>query len=286
VFGEGHTAGHQFWRHRHRTDGDPALRDGIRAVYQAIDAELGALRALLPMSHNVAVVSSVGLRSLYPAGGLGEATLRALGYQHAPRPAAAAGIPGPLSIARTLLPTAVREWLSRFLSRDTRERLLAEGFASGTDWSRTRAFAVPSAFQSFVRVNLRGREPQGIVEPGAEYAALLDEIEADLRALRDAETGRTLATRVTRMTRPDGVVPPVLPDIIVDWDFSDRFISTIDHPRARITIAEPEFFRDSEHTTEGFLALAGPQVPTLDAATSFDAGAVAPLLQQLAMGTA
>ncbi len=284
VFGEGHTAGHQFWRHHHRADADPALRDGIRAVYQAIDTELGALRALLPASHNVAVVSSVGLRSLYPGGGLGDAMLRALGYQHAPRAVAAAGIPGPLSIARRLLPTAVREWLSRFLSRETRERLLADGFANGTDWSRTRAFAIPSAFQSFVRVNLQGREPQGIVASGAEYAAVLDEIEADVRALRDAKTGRTLATHVTRMTSPDGAAPWVLPDIIVDWDFSDRFITTIDHPRARITLTEPEFFRDSEHTAEGFLAVAGPDAPMLAAGASFEAREVAPLLRRMATG--
>jgi len=286
VFGEGHTAGHQFWRHHHRADADPALRNGIRAVYQAIDAELGALRALLPASHNVAVVSSVGLRSLYPGGGLGEAMLRALGYQQAPRPAAATGIPGPLTVARRLLPMAVREWLSRFLSRETRERLLADGFVNGTDWSRTRAFAIPSAFQSFVRVNLRGREPQGVVAPGVDYVALLDELEVDLRALRDAETGRPLATHVTRMMSADGVAPHVLPDIIVDWDFSDRFITTIDHPRARITLSEPEFFRDSEHTAEGFLAVAGPDAPLLSAAASFEARAVASLLRCMATGAA
>lgn len=288
VFGEGHTAGHQFWRHHHGGGTDAALREGIRTVYQAIDEELGALRALLPASHNVAVVSSVGLRSLYPGGDVGEAMLRALGYQHAPRSAAAAsGFPGPLTIARALLPTSVREWLSRLLlSRDARERLLADGFANGTDWSRTRAFAIPSAFQSFIRVNLQGREPVGIVAPGAEYAALLDELEADLRALRDAETGRVLATHVTRMTSLNAEAPHVLPDLIVDWDFSDRFITTIDHPRARITIREPEFFRDSEHTRQGFLAMAGPDVPTLDATTPFDAGGVAPLLHRLAVDVA
>jgi len=284
VFGEGHTAGHQFWRHRHRTESDPALRDGIRAVYQAIDAELGALRALLPTSHNVAVLSSVGLRSLYPGGDVGESFLRALGYQCAPQAAARTGVPGPLALARRLMPTALRVWLSRFLSRATRERLLADGFANGTDWARTRAFAIPSAFQSFVRVNLRGREPQGIVAPGAEYAALLDELEHELRALRDAETGRVLATRIVRMTGADGAPPHVLPDLIVDWDFSDRFVTAIAHPRARIMLAEPEFFRDSEHTAEGFLAVAGPHAPPLDRTTPVDACAVAPLLQRLALG--
>ncbi len=282
MFGEAHTAGHQLWRHHHRAGNDPVLRNGIRAVYQAIDAELGALRALMPASHNVVVISSVGLRSLYPGGGVGDAMLRTLGYQVAPQPAAAKGIPGPLTIARRLLPTSVREWLSRFLSRETRERLLADGFANGTDWSRSRAFAIPSAFQSFVRVNLQGREPRGIVKPGAEYAALLDELEADLRALRDADTGRVLATHVTRMTNENGEAPRVLPDLIVDWDFSDRFITNIDHPRGCFTITEPEFFRDSEHTMQGFLAVAGPHVPVLDEAVTFDACAVAPLLRRLA----
>lgn len=51
------------------------------------------------------------------------------------------------------------------------------------DWSNTRAYSFGNIGQIFV--NLRGREPQGIVEPGAEYERLLDEITAALFELKD-----------------------------------------------------------------------------------------------------
>jgi predicted AlkP superfamily phosphohydrolase/phosphomutase len=62
------------------------------------------------------------------------------------------------------------------------------------DWTRTRAFLVQKgelAEGSTVRLNVRGREPQGIVEPGAAYERLREEILGRLRALRDP-AGRPL----------------------------------------------------------------------------------------------
>jgi len=55
--------------------------------------------------------------------------------------------------------------------------------ADVVDWSRTRAYSFGNIGQIYV--NLRGREPQGIVEPGAEYERLLDEITEALYALTD-----------------------------------------------------------------------------------------------------
>jgi predicted AlkP superfamily phosphohydrolase/phosphomutase len=57
-------------------------------------------------------------------------------------------------------------------------------FWEGVDWSRTRAYAVGLGQIYF---NLRGRESQGIVSPGAEYKALQDEIAAKLITLKDPE---------------------------------------------------------------------------------------------------
>jgi predicted AlkP superfamily phosphohydrolase/phosphomutase len=54
------------------------------------------------------------------------------------------------------------------------------------DWSRTRAYAVGLAG---MYLNLRGREAEGIVEPGKEAEALKAEIIARLSGLRDEEKG-------------------------------------------------------------------------------------------------
>jgi predicted AlkP superfamily phosphohydrolase/phosphomutase len=50
------------------------------------------------------------------------------------------------------------------------------------DWSRTRAYSI--GYIGEVHINLKGREPQGIVEPGEEYERTRDAVIADLRALK------------------------------------------------------------------------------------------------------
>nr|MBA2451181.1 alkaline phosphatase family protein [Chloroflexota bacterium] len=165
VFTESHWAGHQFWRYRPEAlPADPppaadALAHAIRDVYQAIDRQLGLLLATLSPRANVFVVSSVGMEDHYPTGGLVEALCRQLGYQATPE--ATSRPRTPLALARRALPEAVRIALSRHLPRDSRERLLADQFRDGTDWTKTTAFAIPSAYTSFPRVNLEGREPRG-----------------------------------------------------------------------------------------------------------------------------
>ena len=86
------------------------------------------------------------------------------------------------------------------------------------DWSKTRAFALPWAYDGYLRINQRGREPGGIVAPGAEREQLLAEIERAVRALRIAGTDEPAAKVVVRAQEavsrrgigraagPDGVV--------------------------------------------------------------------------------
>lgn len=47
-------------------------------------------------------------------------------------------------------------------------------------------------------VNLKGREAQGIVSPGAEYEELLDDLTRRLRALVDPETGEPVIEQIFR----------------------------------------------------------------------------------------
>lgn len=69
------------------------------------------------------------------------------------------------------------------------------GYLQFVDWSRTRAYAVGLGM---IFVNLRGREPEGIVDP-ADVPALFDSIARDLRATRDG--GRPVIRDVYRMDR-------------------------------------------------------------------------------------
>ncbi|MBC8512315.1 MAG: alkaline phosphatase family protein [Dehalococcoidia bacterium] len=64
------------------------------------------------------------------------------------------------------------------------------------DWPRTKAYV--SAKRPEIWINLKGRQPQGIVEPGAEYDELCALIDEKLRELRDPATGEPYVERVVR----------------------------------------------------------------------------------------
>lgn len=64
------------------------------------------------------------------------------------------------------------------------------------DWKRSRAYAMGN--MGFININLKGREPQGIVEPGRDYETLLEDISERLLKLRDPQTGSPLVSRILR----------------------------------------------------------------------------------------
>ncbi len=263
VFVESHAANHQFWQYcpevRENAEGvEGELTHAIRGVYQAIDREIGLLLAQLPPESNVFVVSSVGMEDDYPTTGLIEAFCRQLGYQ-APAEANSISL-RPMELVRRVVPEAWRTALSRHLPREKRERLLADQFRNSTNWRKTTAFAIPASYTSFIRVNLRGREPAGTVEPGAEYEALLDRIETDLKQLVDPATNERAVTRVARTVELFRCPPHVsLPDLFVEWK-PGRFMRRVVHPKAELVQQKPDFYRRSDHSANGFVAAAGPSI--------------------------
>ncbi len=66
-------------------------------------------------------------------------------------------------------------------------------YFKGVDWSRTRAYTLGLAG---LYLNLKGREAEGIVAPGAEAEKLKAELIARLTGLRDPETGEVAIQRV------------------------------------------------------------------------------------------
>jgi len=289
MFAEAHTGGHQAWEYRRDAKGDgpradQGMGDALLRLYRAVDDEIGRIVAALPPTATVFVTSSVGLLSQYPVEELMESFCRALGYQASPQPAAsdAPQRRSLTSVLRGLVPERARNLVSRFLPFDVQARLLSEKFAASTDWSRTTAYAPPGYYTGCVRVNLRGREPMGIVAPGEEYDALLTRLEADFHALRDAETGEPVIARTVRTREAfGGEVHPALPDLVVFWREHDRPILRVTHPRATLAQTPHAFHRGSHHITEGLLVAAGAAVRAGGRTSDVSLLAIAPTLLSL-----
>jgi predicted AlkP superfamily phosphohydrolase/phosphomutase len=151
-------------------------------------------------------------------------------------------------------------------------------------WPRMQAYALPSFSNGYVRVNLAGREPAGTVPP-ARYSAVLDEIEAHVRALRDPRTGRSVVANVRRPREGCDQSDPRLPDADLEvlWT-ADPFDAVESEALGRV--GPVPYRRAGGHTTEGFILMRRPdlvpgeygQRPTMDIApTLLDlAGLAAP----------
>jgi predicted AlkP superfamily phosphohydrolase/phosphomutase len=86
----------------------------------------------------------------------------------------------------------------------------------GVDWTKTKAYALGL---NGLYVNLRGRERQGIVNPGGEYQDVLDQLEKDMLAMKDPRNDQDVVTLVVQTHRDfHGEQVEIGPDIIVGYN--------------------------------------------------------------------
>ena len=138
-------------------------------------------------------------------------------------------------------------------------------------WRRMKAFALPSVSDGHVRLNVRGREAGGLIEPG-DFDRVLDELATLLRSATDPRTGRPLAARVLRTRQAPADEPRVPPDLIVSWD-EGRPADALDCPGFG-RVGPVPFFRSGGHVAHGtpienLLLACGPGI---EAGSSLRAG--------------
>ena len=83
------------------------------------------------------------------------------------------------------------------------------------DWSRTSARAMGAGR---IHLNVRGRDPHGVVEPGAQYDALIARLRERLEALTDPISGRRVVARVRSAAEAyAGPLTAQAPDLVVTF---------------------------------------------------------------------
>ncbi len=146
------------------------------------------------------------------------------------------------------------------MGRGRRQQLQERLFCSlrDVDWSRTRAYSMGNYGQIFV--NLKGREPQGSVNPGRECDEVLDQLADELYGLVDPETGERVIERVFRTEEVyDGKHAARAPDLMFltkDMEYKALGLSDFNSPR----VLEPVYGCTGNHRTDGILALQGKGV--------------------------
>ena len=125
-------------------------------------------------------------------------------------------------------------------------------------WPKMKAFALPSFSEGYIRINLQGREPDGIVNP-SEYDALCEELTQQLQKLTNARTGEPIVKQVVRTRQSASAQDPKLPeaDLVVIWQ--EQPADVVDHPEFG-RIGPVPYRRTGSHRGRGFLTVRGPNI--------------------------
>ena len=168
---------------------------------------------------------------------------------------------------RELVPNRWRHWVKQRLPLALQDWLTTFWRVGRVDWSATRAFCLVADVQGYVRLDLRGREAEGIVAPGDEYDRLGAEIAAGLSTFVDGASGMPVVHEVVRADRlyQTGARRDLLPDLIVQWARTPRAPErSVRSPRyGAIALPLPgknADGRSGNHRPHGFLLAAGPGV--------------------------
>jgi predicted AlkP superfamily phosphohydrolase/phosphomutase len=284
VFGESHPAGHYLWHLHdplhpaHPSGGAGRMGHALREVYGAIDRAIGEIVSALDEHTTVLVLSVDGMGPNHSGSLLLEEMLKQRGLlatagdRRAPGsatvPPGADGSRGDLvKRLRNLVPGPLRLAISRhLLSHDLKQRLAMRWLTADTVWAETRAFLINNANEGYIRVNLKGREPEGIVAPGIEYERLCDALVAAVRELIAPGTGRPAARAVWRA---DAVYPGPcrdrLPDVIASWDPEARLTTEVFGPTCGLLKAAAPWevvpHYTGNHEPAAFLIARGPGLP-------------------------
>ena len=202
---------HYFWHHMddaHPKHASEKYRTVVKDFYKKVDDAIGELLSVAPRDTNIVVVSDHGFQAKH-----GELVINRWleneGFLHFH--AAPGMVTGAVQAVRSLFLRLSRPGLTRFVARAIPQRLLArlltqtgprgelDTMFGNIDWPRTKAFALgASGSGGMIFINLRGRQPNGTVQPGDEYEKVRDNIIEELNRIAPPNTTAPFDIRVFR----------------------------------------------------------------------------------------
>jgi predicted AlkP superfamily phosphohydrolase/phosphomutase len=257
-----HRAGHKLWSRSCQgteigADDEPG--EALGSVYAACDRAVGRLLEKGEATHTL-VFSLHGMGpNTSRVAILPELLDRVLTGQ--------TGTSQRAGLLRRLRAYVPNEWRSRvksLLPVRVQDRLTVFWRLGGVDLASSEAFPLVADLQGYIRINVRGREAHGVVEPGAQYDTLCERIVKGLESFVDADTGEPVVAEVIRADEayPVGARHQDLPDLIVRWSSSpaSRHRSIVSPTYGSIPWPCPGSHPDGRtgnHRGEGFLLAKG-----------------------------
>ncbi len=223
VFAESHRGGHNLWP---APEASVPVPDGaLRDVYRAIDAAIGhVLEGVEATTTTVVVFSVHGMGPNYTQEHFVPAIVGRINARFRGESVAAEAPPSAkpslMAKLREAVPGQLQYLLAKALPTAVRDFVVQRAFLGGLDWKTTAGFALPSSGESYLRLNLLGRESQGSSDPNSEaHQRYVKALRDGFLALRETASGaRVVRDVVASSTLFPGSRSDLLPDLVVLWD--------------------------------------------------------------------
>jgi predicted AlkP superfamily phosphohydrolase/phosphomutase len=225
-FGAPHRGGHQLWD-LSGTIGETEPKEvkdfsnALREVYVSCDTAVGRLLDTAGNDVTVFVFSLHGMGANTSRVRLLPTMLnRVLGKEE--KPSEKSKHINYLEKLFGFFPLKWRHAIKHRLSKAFQEQLTTFFRMGKVNWNATKAFCLEADLQGYIRINLRGREASGIVEPKREYNELCEKIIEGLNTFVDMETKEPVVESIIRsdLHFANGSRREYLPDLLVRWNSS------------------------------------------------------------------
>ncbi len=174
---------------------------------------------------------------------------------------------------KTLEITGTKRFVARSLSGKAVARIASDSYP--LDWSKSKAFFVSG---DGIRINLKGREREGIVEPGSEYEQLRNELREQLLLLEYPLGGKRVLSNVCFPEQLyHGNFLQWAPDLIVEPNDEQCYTFT-KGKLENSKLMEPLAHYPGNHRPEGIFLVHGPGVKPNAKTTSAQIVDVAPTI--------
>ena len=220
-------AQHFFWGDMIDNDADNPFRHIVRSAYQCIDNAIARLIHAAGPDTITFVVSECGAGPMLSGvdinawlereGFLGRKGRKKASQRIARRyrMATRSGLTQIRMTLKRTLPSPLAFWINDRL-RAVKGWVQSYLSSAGIDWAHTVAFS--RGKEGTIFINLRGRDPHGVVNRGEEYEHVRQQIIGRLSSLIDPATGETAAARVYKADELyEGPMLEYAPDLIIDW---------------------------------------------------------------------
>ena len=255
---------HHFWKY---LNGNNEFQEVILKIYKRVDTAVGRICEKVPPQTTVYMMSDHGAGPASPYVIFIDEWLREQGLLQFRKTFSVRGlamriVKSALTAFSQKLSSRIKDHLMRWFP-DTRVK--SQGYVRRAliDWPNTRVYS--GEHPSTLRINLKGRDPEGIVKPG-DYEGLRRELIGRLESLKHPQTREVLIERVYR--KEDlyhGDFLKAAPDLIIHpKDFSHQVrggpFSSSYYRQVISTKNTKEFFVNGVHRLNGIFAGAGPGI--------------------------